>query len=406
MHAHGRGYALTAVLLGGSSPATAHAWGDDPCAEAQPDELARSGCARALYGQREYVAAARHYERLWLDVGTPKYLYNAAAAREAAGHPASALALWTRYEASPGVEEEERAELKQRLEEMRARLIAITVTVMPADVLGPGATFWCERAEGVPPESFDIPARLIAGAAPGSFTLYLDPGAWELRLSPASALPEYTTASAPMQVTQSPGQLVLPLSQRADAGTPAAPDRDARRLTLGLGGASGGIALLGIIVLAVAKKPTPEMDTVVDKDESRRFLRQVGLGAGLVGAAIGLGAAAGLETLAATRRRHHIQLGVGGGLAFGGLVLHLSFWKVYRDKTDRSSAITENGMNEQRAPRGISAAMLGAGAALMAGVGMSHLVRIYLPQRRQRQRVKFGGLVHPHTIGFTLAGRF
>ncbi len=409
MHAHGRRYALTALLLGGSSPATAHARGDDPCTEARPDELSRSNCARSLYGEREYVAAARHYERLWLDIGTPKYLYNAAAAREAAGHPASALALWTRYEASPGVEEDERAELKQRIEQIRARLVAITVTVTPANVLGPAATFWCERADGVPPESFDIPARLVADAVPGNFTLYLDPGAWELRLSSASALPEYSTASAPMQVTQSPGKLVLPLSQRslADTGTPAAPDRDARRLTLGLGGASGGIALLGIIVLAVAKKPTPEMDgqdTVVDKDESRRFLRHVGLGAGLVGAAIGLGAAAGLETLAATRRRHHIQLGVGGGLALGGLLTHLIVWKVFRDKIGGSSMITEAGVNEQRAPRGISAAMLGAGAALMAGVGMSYLVRIYLPQKRQR--VSFGGLVHPYTIGLAIAGRF
>ncbi len=405
MHAHGRGYALTAVLLGGSSPATAHAWGDDPCAAAQPDELARSGCARALYGQREYVAAARHYERLWLDIGTPKYLYNAAAAREAAGHPASALALWTRYEASPGVEEEERAELKQRLEQMRARLVAVTVTVMPADVLGPGATFWCERAEGVPPESFDIPARLIAGAAPGSFTLYLDPGAWELRLSPASALPEYTTASAPMQVTQSPGQLVMPLSQRslADAGTPAAPDRDARRLTLGLGGASGGIALLGIIVLAVAKKPPPEGE-LADKHATKRSLHRVGGGAGLVGAAIGLGAAAGLETLAPTRRRHYIQLGTGAGLALVGLLMHGILVANFTNSNPGPSVATGYA-SRQRVLWGTSAAMLGAGAALMAGVGASYLVRVWLPKRRQR-RLTFGGLVHPQAVGLVLHGHF
>jgi len=412
MLVHGRRYALTALLLAGSRPAMAHARGDDPCTEARPDELARSQCARALYGEREYVAAARHYERLWLDVGTAKYLYNAAAAREAAGHLASALALWTRYEASPGVEDDERAELKQRLAEMRARLVAITVTVTPADVLGPGATFWCERADGTPPESFDIPARLVADAAPGNFTLHLDPGAWQLRLSPASALPEYSTVSAPMQVTQTPGQVVLPLSQSslADSG-PAAPERDVQRLTLGLGGASGGAALLGIIVLTVAtvNKPASEMrgqDPVVDKEGAQRFLRQVGLGAGLVGAAIGLGAAAGVETLAATRRRQHIQLGVGGGLAFGGLLFHVIVWKIYHDRIDSSSILNEDGVNAQRAPRGISAAMLGAGAALMAGAGMSYLVRSYLPYQHKRQRLAVGALLRSHTVGLALTGRF
>lgn len=409
MHAHGRRYALTALLLASSGPATAYARGDDPCTEVRPDELARSHCARALYGEREYVAAARHYERLWLDIGTPKYLYNAAAAREAAGHLASALALWTRYEASPGVEDDERAELKQRLAEMRARLVAITVTVTPANVLGPGATFWCERADGIPPESFEIPARLVADAAPGNFTLHLDPGAWQLRLSPASALTEYSTVSAPIQVTQAPGEVMLPLSQPSlvDSG-PAAPERDVQRLTLGLGGASGGAALLGIIVLTVAtvNKPASDMkeDPEVDTEASKRFLRQVGLGAGLVGAAIGLGAAAGVETLAATRRRHHIQLGVGGGLAFGGLLFHVIAWKVFHDDIGSFSEISEASVDEQRAPRGISAAMLGAGAALMAGAGMSYLVRSYLPHKRQRLAV--GALLRSHTVGLVLTGRF
>jgi hypothetical protein len=403
MHVQGRRYALTALLLAGLGPATTRAQGD-PCAEEQPDERGRSNCARALYSRRDYVAAARHYERLWLDIGTPKYLYNAAAAREAAGHLASALALWTRYEASPGVEGDERAELKQRLDEMRARLVATTVTVTPADVLGPAATFVCQRAGGIPPESFEIPAHLVADDAPGAFTLFLDPGDWELTLLPASAIPEYSRVSAPMQVTRSPGQVELPLTKRAlpDA-RPVPPERDVQRLTLGLGGGSAGVAVLGIIVLATNEKPDPMVATV-DTDEAKTFLRRVGLGAGLLGAAFGLGAAAGLETLALTRRRQSIQLGVGGGLAFGGLVAHLAVWRAFHDDSKGSSTVTESSVNEQRASRGISAAVLGAGATLMAGVGLSYLVRVYLP--RQRQRVGLGGLVHPRTVGLALTGRF
>lgn len=402
MHVQGCRYALTALLLAGLGPATTRAQGD-PCAEEQPDERARSNCARALYSRRDYVAAARHYERLWLDIGTPKYLYNAAAAREAAGHLASALALWTRYEASPGVEEDERAELKQRLEEMRARLVATKVTVTPADVLGPAATFVCQRAGGIPPESFEIPAHLVADDAPGAFTLFLDPGDWELTLLPASAIPEYSRVSAPMQVTRSPGQVELPLTKRAlpDA-RPAPRERDVQRLTLGLGGASAGVAVLGIIVLATNGRPD-SMPTV-DTTESKAFLCRVGLGAGLLGAAFGLGAAAGLETLPLTKRRQSIQLGVGGGLAFGGLVAHLAVWRAFHDDSKGSSTVTESSVNEQRASRGISAAVLGAGATLMAGVGLSYLVRVYLP--RQRQRVGLGSLVHPHTVGLALTGRF
>lgn len=420
MTAHGR-HVLTALLLAGSCAATAHARGDDPCATARPDERTRSSCARALYGEREYVAAARQYERLWQDHGTPKYLYNAAAAREAAGHLASALALWTRYEASAGVEEEERAELRPRLEAMRVRLVATTVVVTPDHVLGPAATFSCERSDGAAPESFAIPAALVADITPGSFTLHLAPGAWTLRLSPAPEVPEFSPVGAPLEVRQSPGQILLPVSRGSNRQVGLdAPERDVSRLTLGLGGAAGGVALLGIVVLAVTTEPP----TTVDES-----LRNISAGSGLLGAAIGLGAAAGLETLPATRRRHRLQLGAGGAVAFAGLLYHLIAWGKFQEydhcpspeETEKTSVgSSEEGtsavpdpcasfkekIESQRLHRGFSAAMLGAGAALIAGTGLSHLVRVALPQRRQRRHLALGGLVRPHAVGLTLTGRF
>ena len=369
--------AMAGLLLVALAPGLARAQAVDPCARDHVDEITRSRCARNLYGEREYVAAARHYERLWLDTGDPKYLYNAAAAREAAGHTASALAQWTRYGASPGVSAAERAEVDARLDEMRTRLVPVIVTVTPDEVLGPAATFWCERGEGRTQESFDIPAQLVAAARPGSYVLHLEPGAWELRLSPASAVSTYTTTSATVLVSEDTFDVPMPLASRPMHDGPAAQnDRVARRLLLGMGSAAGVSTVLGITLL------------VAGTDSSLPGL--VDTGAGFLGAAVGLGVGAALDTRTPTRRRYQIPLGIGAGLASIGVIWHVTA----RTRGDSASA----------GSREASAVVLGAGASLAAGAGLSYLLRVWLP--RKRQRITVGGLVRPHTAGIVLHGSF
>jgi len=402
MHVRGLGWAMMGGLLTGLAPALVRAQGDDPCARANVDESVRSRCARNLYGERKYVAAARHYERLWLDTGDPKYLYNAAAAREAGGHMAAAQAHWTRYHTSSGVSAAERAEVQLRLEEMRARLVAVTVTVSPGDVLGPAATFWCERGTSRAHEYFEIPAQLVANTTSDSFTLHLEPGTWELRLSPASAFQTYATTRTSVLVSDSPVDLPMALepSVGQDGATNFDSERVARRLTLGMGGGSGGLALLGIVVVAASAKSGDETS-----DDARRSLQRVGWGGGMIGAAIGLGAAAGLETLAPTRRRHHIQLGVGAGVAAIGLVSQIAVTALHNDALEGCPTPCHIGQ-DRRAARGATAALVGVGASLMAGAGVSHLLRVWLPRRREQSRIEAGALMHVHTIGLVVHGSF
>lgn len=378
MHAGRHGLAMVGLLLGALAPGLARAQPDDPCARDHVDEFTRSRCARNLYGEREYLAAARHYERLWLDTGDSKYLYNAAAAREAAGHTASALAQWTRYGASLGVSTAERAEVDERLDEMRARLVPVVVTVTPNEVLGPAATFWCERGEGRTQESFDIPALLVAAARPGSFVLHLEPGAWELRLTPASAMSTYATTTTTVLVSEDTVDLSMPLASRPtyDAHGTAHEKRVAHYLTVDIAGAAGISAVIAIPLLGVGiGRFSPDL---------------AGTGAGFLGAAVGLGTAAALETRGPTRRRYQLQVGIGTGLASIGLIAYAI--------TRATSGSEINGGPE------VSAALLGAGASLAAGAGMSYLLRVWLP--RKRQRVTIGGLVRSHTAGIALHGSF
>lgn len=159
-------------------------------------EAERSGCARERYAAREYTIAARLYEDLWRDTGAPKYLYNAAVARGAAGSDALALAHWSRYAAIDALSGTEQADAEGRMTQLRARLTKTTIQVTPAAALGPTAALRFERFVGAEVETFDYVARPLPGAQPGVFTVHLEPGAWRLRVVPASPVPAYNVEHA------------------------------------------------------------------------------------------------------------------------------------------------------------------------------------------------------------------
>ncbi len=173
--------------------APAPAWADAPgiCDRPDANEAERGRCARELYGTREYAAAAQTYENLWLYTRAPKYLYNAAAAREAAGSDARALAHLLRYAAMPDLSATERAEAEGRMAQLRSRLIATTIEVAPAVALGSAAELLFERTVGADIETIEYPVKLLMSTQPGVFTVHLEPGTWRLRIVPASTVPAY-----------------------------------------------------------------------------------------------------------------------------------------------------------------------------------------------------------------------
>jgi hypothetical protein len=187
-----RGWLLTATM----APAIAWAQEPDVCERLGAAEAERSRCAREHYGAREYVTAARIFEELWRNTGAAKYLYNAAAAREAAGSDARALAHWLRYAAISEPSSTEQAEAEGRMSKLRARLITTTIEVTPAAALGPEAALSFERDLGGEVETFDYPVGLLSGAQPGVFTVHLEPGTWRLRVVPDSPVPAYNVEHA------------------------------------------------------------------------------------------------------------------------------------------------------------------------------------------------------------------
>ncbi len=179
------------LIAVGVAPAPAWAHAPGICDRPDANEAERGRCARGLYGTREYAAAAQTYENLWLDTRAPKYLYNAAAAREAAGSDARALAHLLRYAAMPDLSAAERVEAEGRMAQLRNRLIATTIEVAPAVALGSAAELRFERTIGADIETIEYPVKLLMSTQPGVFTVHLEPGTWRLRIVPASTVPAY-----------------------------------------------------------------------------------------------------------------------------------------------------------------------------------------------------------------------
>lgn len=118
---------------------------DDPRCTDEPDEAAQDRCARQLYAERRYAAAAAAFTAMWRTWGGARYLYNASEARVAAGSDGWALALLAEYLDTPGLTDSERTEALRRSEELRERLVAVDVEVVPRAALGEAAVLYLER---------------------------------------------------------------------------------------------------------------------------------------------------------------------------------------------------------------------------------------------------------------------
>lgn len=139
--------------------------------------------AKQAFTEGRYTEAATQYETLWSSSPTPKFLFNAAMARELAEHEAHAYLHLRRYLALPSLQPAEREKGLARLEALMKRTIRLRVESTPEAQL----TLTLElKPGGVATDVGRVPLKLepetlkliAAAGAPGAYELYVEPGSW------------------------------------------------------------------------------------------------------------------------------------------------------------------------------------------------------------------------------------
>lgn len=124
--------ALTHVLAM-AAPATINpVAAPDVTSSTSPSEAERSEAAKKFYAEQRYLESAHAYEILYAEFKAPKYLFNAAAAREAAGHDAHAYVLFRRYLETPGLSADDHERGEARMAPLRRRTTAVQLQFSPS----------------------------------------------------------------------------------------------------------------------------------------------------------------------------------------------------------------------------------------------------------------------------------
>lgn len=180
-----------------------------------PDALAKK-----MFREQRYPEAALEFERLWLEQRTPKYLFNAAMAREMMGHELQAFVHLNTLVGLPELPEAETTRAKDRIQALRERTVKLRVRVAPAD-LPAGAlelnarhlgSTGLERPVEVHLDGATLAALAVPGA-PGAYDLPVEVGGWELEFASSGYGPGRTS----LQATPGPAsQIVVRLERLAD----------------------------------------------------------------------------------------------------------------------------------------------------------------------------------------------
>lgn len=215
------GVVTSVCMLAASLPAAAAPAPTAAAAATGEDD----GEAKQLYNARKYPEAAQAFERLWSSTGTTKYLFNAAMARELAGHESHAYLLLRRYLATPALQPEEAERARGRLEALQRRAVAVRLVVVPEGKVPPGLVVTLVRtpsgsihdAGRVPVEvATDLLANLAVPDLPGAYDLFLEPGPWVIEATGEGRQP----ARQEVRISAEQAQIALALPELPPQPTP------------------------------------------------------------------------------------------------------------------------------------------------------------------------------------------
>src|SRR5690606_24041897 len=151
-----------------------------------PDE--QDSEAKQLFGARKYPEAAVAFEQLFATSHAPKHLFNAAMARELAGHEGHAYLLLRRYLALPDLQPAETERAKDRLAALQRRTAVVRIIAASSEATplqGRDLQFTIERTvtgsihdPGRLPLVLDDELLPLLAAGPDTVEIYLEQGPW------------------------------------------------------------------------------------------------------------------------------------------------------------------------------------------------------------------------------------
>ncbi|MCY1064441.1 carboxypeptidase-like regulatory domain-containing protein [Nannocystis sp. RBIL2] len=189
----------------------------NPAASAEKEEAKR---ARDAFDGKRYPEAAARYEDLWASSREARYLFNAAMARELAGHEAHAYFHLQRYLARPTMMAAEQEKGLGRLNDLKQRTVPLRVRSTP----GAELTLTLElKPSGAPTDVGRVPVKaepeisksVALSDEPGVYVIYVEPGTWTV----SAAAPGYPPESGEVLV-RSHEKPSLDLFLKAEAPAP------------------------------------------------------------------------------------------------------------------------------------------------------------------------------------------
>ncbi len=397
-------------------------------AAAAGDKEERAGQAANYYSRGRYVEAALEFEGLWRDFpAEPRFLFNAAASRYAAGHYAHTVAYLGEYLGRSEVAGEDRKEAQAQLDEARNKVTSVQVVVsLPAGASGDVTVVAQHVARGASdlrPE-LRTPARPHADGTMAA-VVQLEPGSnWVVRVEG----PGLTSEAQQIEVSRAAGQAVnlLVTATAEPAGAQVeGPGRDeglrpatARALKIGFAAGGGAAAAAGAVVLAVGASKRGRLadcDTAAGgelacKQDLASALRTRDAGAAVLGAGVGL-LAGGLTWISGDPRKRRVawlaEASVGGLALIGGA----AWLTVSSNNFNKANTTAIDDWGTHYAAVGGSRGHAAAAGVFGLGAGLvGSAVTGLLVQRRRggsaMARVRVDGLIGAGRGGLVVSGRF
>jgi hypothetical protein len=184
--------AFSHIVAAAQAPDTSGAATGAPTTEPIAAEEQRNEQAKQMYADQRFRDSAHAFEALHREFAGAKYLFNAAAAREAAGDDAHAYVLLQRYIAEPGLSAEQRAQGEARVAPLRSRTTAIRLEIVPRPT-GLVLSLRCGDGEVL---RLDDEALAVLDRE-GVTQLWAEPCTWTVE----AAAPQYRGAKVPLEAT-------------------------------------------------------------------------------------------------------------------------------------------------------------------------------------------------------------
>lgn len=356
----------------------------------------RDAAARRQYQQKNFGGAAASFETLWNNFRQPEHLFNAAISRYYAGHHGHAVKHLDAYLDLPKPSAKQREQARLQLEEARKHTVPLTLGVVSVKAVGPITLWITPSTKGA--ERPRMPFVTSVGR-PGEMAkvqrqVWLDPGEWYI----FAEADGYVELQKKVHVAKRTGaKVVLELHPKE------APERNRRKLGLGLLGVGGAGAAVGAIVTGTSGFQQAE--------ESLRAARNQRWGGTFVlslgGAAMAMGSVAFVRKPKLRFTTWVTTTVVGGGTFVAGVILAKE-WNDHLNRYRYPEPLTWAKAKRYARLHTMSGALTGFGAGLIVGSTIG-LIDTAIDRRKRakvpRKNLTFAPLTYGQ-LGLSVSGRF